>query len=57
MLNVIIAIVGNTYSTYESSIVDYDIEEKLDYINDFDKLMYMIKKIMNRSNDFDLSYY
>lgn len=57
MLNVIIAIVGNTYSTYESSIVDYDLEEKLDYINDFDKLMYMLMKLMKKIKSFDLKYY
>lgn len=43
MLNVIIAIVSGTYEEYELNKFDKDLEEKLDFINDYDKMLYMFK--------------
>lgn len=43
MLNVIIAIVNNTYSTYETNKSKLDLQERIEYIVDFDKLIYIIK--------------
>ena len=40
MLNVLIAIVSDTYEDFVDKCEDRDIEEKIKFIKDFDKLIY-----------------
>lgn len=58
MLNVIIAIVSGTYEEYELNKFDKDLEEKLDFINEYDKMLFMFKtKILKKENSIVLNYY
>lgn len=46
MLNVIIAIVNGTYTTYETNKMRLDLLEKVDYIIDFDKFVFVLKSLV-----------
>lgn len=49
MLNVIIAIVSDTYADYELTKFDKDLDEKLDFIMNYDKLLNVfMNKILGR---------
>lgn len=50
MLNVLIAIVSDTYEEFVDMSKDRDIEEKIKFIKDFDKLIYTLKTLIRKTD-------